>query len=154
MDIPLWAWFPMLIFFGGVVAVVIILRPENADPGTMREAWSDQCLPPALNVPTELESEAEDFAARQYRNSERRKTLANELLAMYAAVKDFDAAIVFNSGGFGWSALERSPGYPSIVKAIESQFKKRGNRVISLNFIRTRPGLKGLLSEVFNNRGH
>lgn len=63
--------------------------------------------------------------------------LVNQLLATYLQVKDKDIVIVFNSGGWGWNRIEKTPGWTSILDGIKSKLDSLGYKSLVLNHRRT-----------------
>ncbi|MFC1907801.1 hypothetical protein ACFLWT_00135 [Chloroflexota bacterium] len=79
---------------------------------------------------------------------EKSENFVNQLLGTYLGAKDKDFVLVFNSGGWGWTSLEKSLGWCSIFTGIESQLDDLGYTTLLLNYQRTGDGLKNCLNEV------
>jgi hypothetical protein len=74
--------------------------------------------------------------------------LADQLLAAYAAARDSDIVIIFNSGGWGWNNLDKTPGWSSIIDGIQSRLAGLDFKSRVLVYHRTSKGLLGCLREM------
>ncbi len=135
------------------IGIVTAFAWQIPEPGKMRQAHTGVPLPAA--VPSEIpESVREDALATagnvQHRNRTKQRRMASDMLATYWAVKKTDVLILFNSGGYGWSALDKASGYATIVDAIEDELHTRGCQVAVLTYQRAYRGLRGYVSEILN----
>ena len=135
------------------VGVLVIFSWQMPDPGTMRNAYTALPLSPAIlaRVPPEVRDNAIKTAkALHRRDKTKRIRMADDMLATYEALKNMDVLILFNSGGYGWTALNKASGYATIVNAIEDELVTRHCRVLVLNYQRAYPSLRGYVSEILN----
>ena len=80
--------------------------------------------------------------------------LVQNLCATYATVTDTDVLIIFNSGGFGWSVIEDSSGWGSIVDAMEELLADNGYTSTMVDYQRTEDSIIGAVSEATATAGH
>jgi len=71
----------------------------------------------------------------------------NQLLALYSEAEGKDFVVVFNPGGWGWSLVEASPGWSSIVNGIKSELESSGYTSLMLNYQRAADSFLGHLDE-------
>ena len=136
-----------------VIGVVVVFSWQMPDPGRMRHAYTALPLSPAVlaQVPPEVRDNALETAkALHRRDKAKRIRMAADMLATYQALKNTDILILFNSGGYGWTALDKASGYATIVNAIEDELVTRRCRVLVLNYQRAYPSLRGYVSEILN----
>ncbi len=97
------------------------------------------------------QSVAEDAArlARELFGDSREKYVAfvDQLLVSYMEAEDKDFVVLFNSGGWGWNLLDKTPGWSSILEGIESELDKLGYETILLNYRRTSETTWGCVKE-------
>ena len=123
------------------------------DPGRMRYAYTALPLPPAVlaEIPPAVRDDALNTAkSLHHRDKTKRIKLAADMLATYAALKNTDVFVLFNSGGYGWTALDKASGYATIVNAIEDEFTTRRCKTVVLNYQRSYRSLRGYVSEILN----
>ncbi len=100
-------------------------------------------------VPQSVADDAARLATELFGNSqEKYDDFVNQLLGTYLQAKDKDFVLVFNSGGWGWSLIEASPGWLSIFTGIESELNSSGYTSLLLTHQRTDDTLQGRLDEI------
>lgn len=100
-------------------------------------------------VPQSVADDAARLATELFGNSqEKYDDFVNQLLGTYLQAKDKDFVLVFNSGGWGWSLIETSPGWLSIFTGIESELNSSGYTSLLLTHQRTDDTLQGRLDEI------
>ncbi len=101
-------------------------------------------------VPQSVVSDAAELAREMFGSSQDKyESFANQLLAAYAEAEDKDFVVVFNSGGWGWNILDRTPGWQSILDGIESELDDLGYQSLLLNYRRTSETTWGCVKEFF-----
>jgi len=136
-----------------VIGVLIFLSWQVPDPGTMRHAFTGMVLPAddLDKISDDIRNDAAVTAGELNKHNRRKRLrLAADLLATYRALRQVDVFILFNSGGYGWTALDKCSGYATIVNGIEDELRARGCRVTSLSYQRAYRGLRGYVSEILN----
>ena len=99
-------------------------------------------------VPQSVTEDATKLATELFRDDpENYDDFKNQLLAAYLEAKDKDFVVVFNSGGWGWTLVETSPGWWSIFTGIESELNSSGYTSLLLTYRRTVDTLQGRLNE-------
>lgn len=99
-------------------------------------------------VPPSVVDDANEVAAEIFGDDEAKcQDFAAQLLASYAAAKDHDFVIVFNSGGWGWNLLEESPGWRGIFEGIDAELATWNYSSVELDYLRATTGFKGRLDE-------
>ncbi len=81
-------------------------------------------------------------------NEEAVEELTAQLLGAYKASVKVDTIIIFNSGGFGWSPVEASPGWSTLMEGIAEEVAGLGRDVKIMDYYRTKPGISGVVDEV------
>ena len=100
-------------------------------------------------VPQGVADDAAKLATELFGDSqEKYDDFVNQLLGAYLEAKDKDFVLVFNSGGWGWSLVETSPGWLSIFTGIESELNSSGYTSLLLTHQRTDDTLQGRLDEI------
>jgi hypothetical protein len=136
-----------------LIGLVVVFSWQMPDPGIMRHAHTALPLPPPVlaQVPREVRDDALETAKTLHRRDKtKRIRLATDMLATYQCVKNVDILILFNSGGYGWTALDKASGYATIVNAIEDELITRHCNVSVLNYQRAYHSLRGYVSEIIN----
>jgi hypothetical protein len=139
----------LIIAFG----ILVLFSWQMPDPGRMRHAYTAMPLSPAIlaQVPPKVLENALETAKKLHpRDKAKRIRLAEDLMATYQVLKNTDIFILFNSGGYGWTALDKASGYATIVNAIEDELMTRHCRVLVLNYQRAYRSLRGYVSEILN----
>jgi hypothetical protein len=142
-----------LIALGLGIVAVLALSWQIPEPGTMRQPRTGDFLPAGspLDLPQEIREDALATAGAAHRHDRQKQLrLAADMLATYREVKDTDIFILFNSGGYGWSNLDKSPGYATIMDAIEDILGKKGFRVKVLSYQRAYRGWRDYVGEILN----
>jgi len=99
-------------------------------------------------VPQSVAEDATGLARELFGDyQEKCDDFVNQLLAIYSEAKDKDFVIVFNPGGWGWSLVEASPDWQSILDGIKSELDNSGYTSLLLNYQRTGETLRGCLDE-------
>ncbi|PPD57662.1 hypothetical protein [Dehalogenimonas etheniformans] len=145
----------MIIAIAVIIALglIVVFSWQMPDPGKMRHAFTALPLPPVIlsQVPGTVRDDALEMAKSLHpRDKTKRIKLAADLLATYESLKNTDIFVLFNSGGYGWTALDKASGYATIVNAIEDEFITRHCRVLVLNYQRAYRSLRGYISEILN----
>ena len=105
--------------------------------------------PDFSNIPQSVTYDATKLADELFGDTqEKYNDFVNQVLGAYLEAKDKDFVVVFNAGGWGWSTLESSPGWQSILNGIESELNSSGYSALLLNHQRTVDNLGGRLGEV------
>ncbi|MGI2335592.1 MAG: hypothetical protein ACRKGH_02985 [Dehalogenimonas sp.] len=136
-----------------VITVLVALGWQVPEPGTMRQARNGAFL--AAGSPLELPKGVREDAlatAKAAHRSDRKKQirLAADMLATYRELLTTDVFVLFNSGGYGWSNLDKASGYATIIDAIEAKLVDTGCRVTVLSYQRAYRGVRGYVSEILN----
>ena len=143
----------LLIIFLAAVAVVVVLSWQIPEPGTMRNARTGDFLPAGspLELDQEIREDAMAVAGAAYCNNRKMQLrLAADMLATYREIQDADVLILFNSGGYGWSNLDKSSGYATIIDAVEAILGDNGMKSAVLSFQRSYRGWRGYVGEILN----
>ena len=100
-------------------------------------------------VPQAVIDKAAVIAANYADNGEEKvQSFADELIASYIEAQNNDVIIIFNSGGLGWNLTEKTPGWASILKGIQSELQEMGYKSQVLNYRRTGSGVKAVVGEI------
>lgn len=131
-------------------AGVLILTASHV--GVSSEIYRGELPLSASNlsaVPQSVADDAARLATELFGDSqEKYDDFVNQLLGTYLQAKDKDFVLVFNSGGWGWSLIEASPGWLSIFTGIESELNSSGYTSLLLTHQRTDDTLQGRLDEI------
>ncbi len=138
--------------------IVVLLVPSYADLGMLHAADTGGLPLFVTNfsaVPPPVVEDATSLAKELFGDSRRAyEDFVNQLLATYMEAKDKDFIVVFNSGGWGWSLLDRSPGWSSILTGIKSELDSSGYKLLFLDYQRTKRTLRGYLEELVDMITH
>ncbi len=105
-------------------------------------------VPDLSAVPESVAADATKLAQELFGDyQEKCNDFVSQLLAAYVEAQDKDVVVVFNSGGWGWSFLENSPGWRSIFTGIESELENLGYSSLMLDYRRTGETLRGVIDE-------
>ncbi|MFC1955843.1 hypothetical protein ACFLWZ_04870 [Chloroflexota bacterium] len=100
------------------------------------------------DVPQLVTEDAVELAEELFGdNQEKYVDFVDQLLASYMEAEDKDFVVLFNSGGWGWNLLDKTPGWHSILKGIESELDNLGYTAVLLNYRRTSETLWGCIEE-------
>ncbi len=131
--------------------VIVLLVPSSSVVGmTLRAGAEGLPLPQGdfAAVPPSVVEDATRLATELYGNyQEKYNDFVDQLLALYLEAKDKDFVIFFNSGGWGWTPVESSPGWHSIFTGIQSELAGSGYTSLLLNYLRTKDTLLGYFDE-------
>jgi len=103
----------------------------------------------ASAIPEDVAEHAVRLATELFGDGQEKcRDFVSQLLATYDKAKDRDFIVLFNSGGWGWSVLENSPGWRTIVTGILSELGDMGYSSLLLNYQRARKNWLGWLDEI------
>lgn len=130
---------------------VVVLAVSYSDSGVFSEIGAEG-LPLTLAdfsaVPQSVVDDATNLAVELFGDyPEEYDDFVNQLLALYSEAEDKDFVVVFNPGGWGWSLVEASPGWSSIVNGIKSELESSGYTSLMLNYQRAADSFLGHLDE-------
>ena len=101
-------------------------------------------------IPQSVTDDAAELAAKVFREGqEKYNDFVDQLLGAYLESKDKDFIILFNPGGWGWNAVESSPGWQSILNGIESELNGSGYTSLLLHYQRTVDTSQGHINELW-----
>jgi len=105
-------------------------------------------VPDLSAVPKSVADDATKLATELFGDyQEKHDDFVSQLLAAYVEAKGKDFVVIFNSGGWGWSFLENSPGWYSISNGIKSELENLGYASLMLDYQRTGETLRGVIDE-------
>ncbi|MDV2989966.1 MAG: hypothetical protein P3T54_07460 [Dehalogenimonas sp.] len=142
-----------LVLFAVAAVVLTALSWQVPEPGTMRQARNGAFLPAGspLELPKGVRDDALATAIAAHRHDRKKQLrLATDMLATYRELLTTDVFVLFNSGGYGWSNLDKASGYATIIDAIEEKLVSDGCRVTVLSYQRAYRGVRGYVSEILN----
>jgi hypothetical protein len=142
----------ILIAFGAVLLLGIVLVTfSHTHVGTADDVGvgvTKLAVPNVSAVPQSVAKDAAKLAKELFGDyHEKHERFATELLSMYAAAKDKDFVVIFNSGGWGWNFLDSSPGWRTIFMGIKSELEELGYNALMLNYRRTDESVRGTIDE-------
>ena len=130
---------------------VVLVAISYSEVGVTNELMSEVLTVSADDfsaVPQSVAEDASRLAAELYGDShEKYKDFVDQLLATYIKAEDKDFIVVFNSGGWGWNLLDKTPGWSSILAGIKSELDSLGHESIILSYRRTSDTMRGRLKE-------
>ena len=135
------------------ISVVAVLAWQLPEPGLMRQGRSGTALLTGAptSIPHPIRENALLMAKTLYqKNQAKQFRLASDMLATYQALVDTSVLVLFNSGGYGWTSLDKASGYATIINAIESHLVSRKCSVSVLSYQRAFRTLRGYISEILN----
>jgi hypothetical protein len=101
-------------------------------------------------VPPTVIDDANEVATEIFGDDVEKCTdFANQLVATYAAAKDYDFVLVFNSGGWGWNLLEDSLGWLATFEGIDTELADWGYTSLQLDYLRATSEFDSRLEEFF-----
>jgi hypothetical protein len=120
--------------------------------GVATEMGPDQ-LPAGIvdpsTIPSAVIADANRLAASLYeKNAAKRDAFVQQLLAMYFEAQGKDLAVLFNPGGWGWSMVDNSPDWQSILTGIKVEMVDSGYQPILWNYQRSVDTLRGQVKEL------
>ena len=100
-------------------------------------------------APSEMLSDARRVAKTIYgRSINKAASLVDQMVALYLMTESADIAIIFNPGGWGWARVSQMPLWATILIGMKDVLEKAGQRVVTLNYLRSPRSLAGQLGEV------
>ncbi len=100
-------------------------------------------------VPQSVVEDATRLASELFGDHpEKNDEFVNQLMATYLAAKDRDIVVIFNSGGWGWAAVEETREGKSFINGIEAELASMGYSSLFLNHKRTAKTLDSGISEL------
>ena len=143
--------FGVLVALSGVMLLaVVLLTLSCSEVGITDEIGLEGVLatPDFYGVPQSVSEDATKLAVELFGDSrEKYEDFVEQLLAAYMGARDKDIIVVFNSGGWGWNLLDKTPGWRSILAGIESELDELGYTSVMLNYRRTSETLGGCIKE-------
>jgi hypothetical protein len=136
--------------FAALVVVMAVIIASYTEAGITSEVGSGgEPLPyDAGTVPESVIDDANDAAAEIFGDDvEKCGDFASQLVATYAAAEEHDFVLVFNSGGWGWSLLEESPGWWYIFKGIDTELMNWDYTSLQLDYLRATSDFDSRLEE-------
>ena len=137
-----------------VLAMVVILATtllalSYSEVGSIDGIWGEALADSDYSaVPQSVADDAAILGAELFDEGGRKyRAFVDQLLATYAEAEDKDFIIVFNSGGWGWTLVEKSPGWRSILTGIKSELDSLGYESVVLNYRRTSETTLGCIEE-------
>lgn len=135
------------------LAIVLLVSSSSMVGIVLRVGTGGQPLPRSdfSAVPQAVVADATSLATELYGDYQKKLSdFENQLLALYLEAKDKDFVIFFNSGGWGWTLLESSSQWRSIITGIQSELDNLGYTSLSLNYQRTEDTLSGYFDEAMS----
>ena len=135
-----------------VSLAIVLLIPSSVVPATACEVESEEIPLSAQDLsvqPQYMIEEASDLASELFGDHpEKNDEFVNQLMATYLAAKDRDIVVIFNSGGWGWTAVEETREGESFINGIEAELASMGYSSLFLNHKRTAKTLDSGISEL------
>lgn len=101
-------------------------------------------------IPQSVIDNAIKQATRLYESNRGKcNAFAEQLLMMYSDAKDKDCVVLYNSGGWGWSVVDNSPDWQTILSGIGTQLTESGYKPVLLNYQRSVNSLRGNAKELW-----
>jgi hypothetical protein len=134
----------------GVLLAVLVLLSLSGVPvfSSAEDGKTILTLNDFSDLPRDVIREAELLAEQYYGRSQEANLYVQQLLAAYLESRDKDFLIIFNAGGWGTSGIERAYDWQSVLNGIESNLRKSGYKVSSLNYRRTNTSFLGKVNEL------
>lgn len=134
-----------------ILLAVVLFAMSYSEIGVTDEVWGE-ALALSINdfsaVPQSVVADATELASELFGDSgEKYSNFRNQLLTAYVRAEDKDFIVVFNSGGWGWNLIEKTPGWRSILTGIDSELQDLGYESVLLNYRRTSDTLLGCIEE-------
>jgi len=133
---------------------IVLLVPTPVVLGTTCEVgtWGLPLLVHDFSVvPQPIVEDATRIATELFGDYQKKcDQFVKQLLATYMAAKDRDFVIIFNAGGWGWTPVEKTPGWQSICDGIKSELDSLGYSSLFLNYQRTVDTPKERLVEIMS----
>ena len=136
---------------GVLLLAVVLLGLSYAEVGVTDEIWAEGLTTSAYNfadVPQSVAEDATRLAAELFGDAkDKSEYFVDQLLATYLEAENKDIIVIFNSGGWGWNLIEKSPGWTSILTGIKSELDSLGYESLLLNYKRTSETQLGRVKE-------
>jgi hypothetical protein len=141
--------------FGGLVAVLLVVAiwqvffyTEVGMANTIGVSEPRLSDSDYASIPQSVIEDATGLAKEMVGKSQGKyQDMLNQLLTSYIAARNRDVIVVFNPGGWGWNALEKTTGWSSIIDGIESELHGLGYKPLAFNYQRTSKSLRGCIRE-------
>lgn len=105
----------------------------------------------ANQTPSKLrprDEEARSLAQKIFADPAQRNKFGQELLELYAQVKDKDFLLIYNTGGFGGTSLKVDPEWQTVLNGIQSELERLGYTSMVIEHSRGEYTLAGFVGEV------
>jgi hypothetical protein len=138
--------------FAALVVFMAVMIASYTETGMTSEVGSggQPLTYDAAAVPQAVIDDADALATEIFGDDvERGASFADDLVATYAAARDYDFVLVFNSGGWGWNLLEDSPGWLATFEGIDAELASWGYSSLQLEYLRATTEFDSRLEEFF-----
>ena len=130
---------------------VASLAMSYSEVGVTDEIWGDVLtlsVDDLSAVPQSVVEDAAELASELFdEGGEKYSNFLDQLITAYVEAEDKDFILVFNSGGWGWNLIEKTPGWRSILTGIDSELHGLGYESVMLNYRRTSDTMFGCIEE-------
>ena len=132
-----------------VLLAVALLSLSYSEVGATEGIWSGALAEHDFSaVPQSVADDAAGLASELFdEGGKKYRAFVDQLLVAYVEAEDKDFIVVFNSGGWGWNMVEKSPGWRSILTGIKSELDSLGYESVVLNYRRTSETVLGCIEE-------
>ena len=132
-----------------VLLAVALLSLSYSEVGATEGIWGGALADYDFSaVPQSVAEDAARLGSELFdEGGEKYGAFVNQLLATYVEAEDKDFIVVFNSGGWGWTLVEKSPSWHSILTGIKSELDSLGYESLMLNYRRTSETVLGCIEE-------
>ena len=132
-----------------VLLAVALLSLSYSEVGVTDEIWGGALVDYDFSaVPQSVADDATRLASELFdEGGKKYEAFVDQLLVAYVEAQDKDFIVVFNSGGWGWKMVEKSPGWRSILTGIKSELDSLGYESVILNYRRTSETVLGCIEE-------
>jgi hypothetical protein len=130
---------------------IALLALSYSEVGVTDEIWGVGSNLPTYDfsgVPQSVADDAARLASELFDEGEAKYSdFVNQLLLTYMESRDKDFIVVFNSGGWGWNLIDKTPGWNSILSGVKSELDSLGYESVVLNYRRTSETVLGCIEE-------
>ncbi len=136
--------------FAALVVAMALMVASYTEVGLMSEnnTGGQPLRYDTTAVPPSVIEDADSVAAEIFGDDiDKGDDFAAQLVASYVAAQDHDFVLVFNSGGWGWSLLDESPGLFAVFEGIEAELADWGYTTLTLEYLRTAHSFTAQLDE-------